>query len=98
MDKIFADGFYWDRREDAPDFVVGRISVKAEAAIPFLKEHANDRGYVNLDVKQAKSGTFYVELDTWTPKQGDAQKAAQVAAASTAAPSDDIPFMRAPDF
>ena len=28
QDKIFADGFIFKRRENAPDFVIGNISVK----------------------------------------------------------------------
>lgn len=36
QDKIFADGFLFKRRENAPDFVIGNISVKVEDAIGFL--------------------------------------------------------------
>ena len=38
-EKIFADGFSFKKRENAPDFVVGRISVKVDDAISFLKKH-----------------------------------------------------------
>ena len=38
-EKIFADGFVFKRNEHAPDFVVGRISIKVEEAIAFLKQH-----------------------------------------------------------
>lgn len=93
-DKVFAEGFYFDRNDNAPDFVIGRVSVNVDAAIPFLKEHANDRGYVNLQVKRSKAGKPYMELDTWQPNQGSQQKAAQVAAAPTTSSelNDDIPF------
>ena len=37
QDKIFADGFLFKRRENAPEFVIGNISVKVEEAITFLK-------------------------------------------------------------
>ena len=36
-EKVFADGFVFKRREDAPDFVIGEIGVKVEDAIAFLK-------------------------------------------------------------
>ena len=38
-DKIFADGFSFKRRENAPDFVVGNVNVKVDDAIAFLKEN-----------------------------------------------------------
>ena len=36
-DKVFADGFLFKRRENAPDFVIGNISVKVDEAVTFLK-------------------------------------------------------------
>ena len=89
MDKVFADGFYWDRHENAPDFVVGKMSVKVAQAVPFLQEHANDGGYVNLQVKRSKGGKLYVELDTWQPEQ---RQPSQPPAESQPPAGDDIPF------
>jgi hypothetical protein len=66
-EKTFADGFVFKRREDAPDFVVGRVSVKVDEAIGFLRKHEKN-GWVNLDVKTARSGNYYMELDTFEPK------------------------------
>jgi hypothetical protein len=66
-DKIFADGFSFKRQENAPDFVVGRLSLKVEDAIAFMKQHAKT-GWVNLNIKTARSGNHYVELDTFEPK------------------------------
>lgn len=67
-EKIFAEGISFKRNENAPDFVIGRLSLKIEDAIPFLKENAKG-GWVNLSVKQARSGNYYVELDTFEPKK-----------------------------
>lgn len=67
--KIFADGFYFERRENAPDFVIGRLSVKVNKAKDFLDAHVNDRGYVNLNILRSKDGGAYMELDTWQPKK-----------------------------
>jgi hypothetical protein len=64
QEKIFADGFSFKRREGAPDFVIGRQSIKVDEAIAFLKANVKN-GWVNLDVKQSKSGSYYCELDTW---------------------------------
>ena len=63
-EKIFADGFVFKRNENAPDFVVGRISIKVDDAVAFIKQHTKN-GWVNLGVKQARSGNYYVELDTF---------------------------------
>jgi hypothetical protein len=67
-EKVFADGFSFSTREGQPDFVVGRVSVKIEDAIPFLNEHGSARGWVNLNVLIGRSGKPYVELDTFEPK------------------------------
>ena len=66
-EKIFADGFSFKRNENAPDFVVGRLSIKVDDAIGFLKENEK-RGWVNLSIKTARSGNHYLELDTFEPK------------------------------
>lgn len=66
-EKIFADGFSFKRNENAPDFVVGRLSIKCDEAFPFMKEHEK-KGWINLNVKTARSGNYYVELDTYEPK------------------------------
>lgn len=68
-EKIFADGFSFKRNENAPDFVVGRLSMKVDEAIAFLKKHEKG-GWTNLNVKQARSGNYYLELDTYEPKAG----------------------------
>ena len=74
-EKIFADGFSFKRNEKAPDFVVGRLSLKADEAVAFIREHEKN-GWVNLNIKTARSGNHYVELDTYEPtKGGDTPKA-----------------------
>ena len=52
-EKIFADGFSFKKRDNAPDFVVGRVSVKVDDAIAFMKKQ-NKGGWVNLNINQAK--------------------------------------------
>lgn len=85
-DKIFADGFTFKRSENAPDFVVGRLSMKVEDAVAFMKQHAKN-GWVNLNVKTARSGNHYVELDTYEPKGGASSKPT-----TKEKSEDDIPF------
>lgn len=75
-EKIFADGFSFKRNEKAPDFVVGRLSLKADDAVAFIREYEKN-GWVNLNIKTARSGNHYVELDTYEPTKGeDTPKAA----------------------
>lgn len=99
-EKIFAEGFVFKQNPNAPDFVVGRLSVKVDEAIQFLKSHEKG-GWVNLQIKKARSGSTYVELDTFDPKskgQGSAPARQQTPAAQQAAPpptaegDDDLPF------
>jgi len=66
-DKIFAEGFSFKRQENAPDFVIGRLSMKVDEAIEFMKTHEK-KGWVNLNIKTARSGNPYIELDTYEPK------------------------------
>jgi len=101
-EKIFADGFVFKRNEKAPEFVIGRMSIKVEEAIAFIKQH-EDKGWVNLGVKQARSGNYYVELDTFKPsnesavdkyeaKSNPSTPAQQVLAEAQEEEEDDLPF------
>lgn len=94
QDKIFADGFLFKRRENAPDFVIGNISVKVEEAISFLKANQKN-GWVNLNVLTAKSGKPYVELDQFVPKNQKEINDIPVKAETVKAEGeeeDDLPF------
>ena len=94
-EKIFADGFIFKRNEKAPEFVIGRISIKVEDAVAFLKQH-QDNGWVNLGVKQARSGNYYIELDTFKPGNDSAvdkyEAKKQPAPAKADDEEDDLPF------
>ena len=72
QDKVFADGFLFKRRETAPDFVIGNISVKVDEAITFLKNNQKN-GWVNLNVLNSKGGKPYIELDQFVPKKKEAE-------------------------
>jgi hypothetical protein len=66
QERIFADGFIFKRRETAPEFVIGNLSVKVDDAITFLKNNEK-KGWVNLNIKRGRSGNPYIELDTYEP-------------------------------
>ncbi len=90
-EKVFADGFkFTPKRDDQPDFVVGKLDLELTKAIPFLKKNAkvyNTKGkdgeevklyYVNLEVKIGRSGNPYVELDTFVPQKKATEQTQEV--------------------
>lgn len=90
-DKIFADGFLFKRNEKAPDFVVGSLSVKIDDAVAFMRKHEK-QGWVNLSVKQARSGNYYIELDTFSPKKKDDGNESSAPSKKEEDDGDDLPF------
>lgn len=100
-EKVFADGFSFKRNESAPDYVVGRLSLKVDDAVAFVKKHANTNGWVNLSIMYGRSGNPYVELDTYEPaKQEDTVPASKSGLKTKPAPAaavdeeddQDLPF------
>jgi hypothetical protein len=101
QEKIFADGFIFKRNEKAPDFVVGRLSIKLEDAIAFMRQHEKG-GWVNLNVKTARSGNYYIDLDTFqandsSNKESAVDKYVEKTEKKKAQPvqeeeEDDLPF------
>lgn len=68
-DKKLAKGFYGKQpRQGAPTFVKGSISIKIDDALTWLKENANDKGYVNLDILEGKEGKLTICLNEYQPK------------------------------
>jgi len=67
-DKIFAQGMYFKKEENSPDYVIGNLSIKVPEAIPFIQQHENNAGYVNIDIKKSKGGKLYCELNTYIKK------------------------------
>lgn len=93
-EKIFADGFSFKKQENAPDFVIGRISIKVDDAIAFMRKHEKN-GWVNLNAKYGRSGNPYMELDTFEPKaKGDMSESKPKPASKTkrVAAGEDLPF------
>ncbi len=91
-DKVFADGFIFKRRQDAPQFVIGNISVKVEEAVAFLNANQKN-GWVNLNVLNSQAGKPYIELDTFVPKKQEGQEgSAETKNPATSAPIEDLPF------
>jgi hypothetical protein len=91
-EKVFAEGIIFKRNDNAPDFVIGSMSVKVSEFVPFLQANAKN-DWTNLQVKKSQNGKMYVELDTFEPKpQGGSQPASQPAPAQPTAQQSDLPF------
>jgi hypothetical protein len=93
QEKVFADGFIFKRRDNAPDFVIGNLSIKVDEAITFLKKYEK-KGWVNMGIKRGRSGNPYIELDTYEAKPKGEQDATPPPAPSVAEPEEDgdLPF------
>ena len=83
-EKIFTEGMIVKRNDNAPDFVIGNLSVKVDEFKPFLDKHTKN-GWVNIDLKRSQSGKYYGEINTWQHKQES--KASEPSQAS-----NDLPF------
>lgn len=67
-ERIFADGLKITAKETQFGTIY-KFGIKAEPFMDFLAKYINGKGYVNLDMKQAKSGKWYLELDTYSLKK-----------------------------
>ncbi|NCF33390.1 MAG: hypothetical protein GWP50_07445 [Proteobacteria bacterium] len=93
----FIDGFFAKApHPNAPDFVKAKISLKREELLSWLSSR-NDE-WINIDVKEARSGKWYAAVDNWQPNAA-APPPEPLATAGTPQPAipeedfdDDIPF------
>ena len=69
-EQKFAKGIFFERpNEKAPEFVKGKMSIKVDEAVEFLKEVKNEKGYANFDLLKSKDGTkLYFTLNDWKPE------------------------------
>lgn len=79
-------------RSNAPEYVKASLSIKREALIAWLQQQEGE--WVNADVKEAKSGKWYVAVDTWKPegKRGEPKGNAPAPAPAGGFDDDDLPF------
>ncbi len=67
-DKEFVSGlFVKPPHEKAPDFVKASISIKRADLGNWLR--GRDEEWINLDIKEAKSGKWYAEINDWKPNK-----------------------------
>ncbi len=70
-DIEFVDGLIVKApHEKAPDYVKASISIKVEDLGKWLREkYKAGEQWVNIDVKEAKSGKWYAAVSTFKPKE-----------------------------
>lgn len=86
--------------QGAPEYVKAKLSIKREALIAFLQQR--DGEWINAEIKESKSGKWYVAVDAWKPNseksgQSDRPQRQERQSANSPVPSDpgfldEIPF------
>ena len=67
QEKVFTNGFIFKEKPNAPDFVKLGVSCIAKEAAQWLLDNADEKGWVNFDIKKSKSEKLYGEKDNWKP-------------------------------
>jgi len=76
---------------NAPSFVKASISIKvADLGVWLRGKHKAGEEWVNLDIKEAKSGKWYAAVSTFKPKEKTAKGGSSVV--GKGAVEDDIPW------
>ena len=93
-DITFVDGLIFKKpAENAPDFVIGKLSVKLKEFFEFAKLHQSE-GWLNAEIKVSRAGKPYIALDTWKPAKQEEQQVPEQQGfdPDTGTGSDEIPF------
>jgi len=98
-EKVFVDGLMFQLpRENAPDFVKGKIIVHPKKFLEWAKlqaEYASPKGWLSIDMLKSQKGGIYFALDTWKPEKvekPDRRPDARIAEGDEHISPDDIPF------
>ena len=97
----FIDGLFAKApHPNAPDFVKAKISIKREELINWLNNRSDE--WVNIDVKEGRTGKWYASVDNWKPDPAMAGNSQQFESTGNAPEfisntsdqefDDDIPF------
>lgn len=78
-------------RDGAPKWIKFNISCKVAELTKFLTTNQNEQGWLNIDVKESKTGNIYAELNSWQkgavkPKSSDYE----ASTAETETPNVDV--------
>jgi len=71
-EKIFVEGLFYKLPSDkAPKFIKANLSFNVVKFVEFLQAQQNERGWVNIDVKESREGKIYAEVNTWQAEKKD---------------------------
>ena len=87
-------------REGAPEFVKGRVGIEVALFGQWLRDNADDRGWVNLDLLLSTAGDLYLKHNEYKRKERLSEPQIQnvdrgkysVSSKSDQSLDDDIPF------
>jgi hypothetical protein len=68
-EKKKIDGLIVKKNEKSPEWVLTSVSLEVESFKKWLDENKNAKGWVNLDLKKAKDGRFYLDHNDYKPKE-----------------------------
>ena len=92
-DKVFVDGMMAKQPDDgAPDFVKLKLSLKLDefgAWVAAQKKADPSIEWLNIEVKEGRSGKWYAERNMWKPST---DQPARKPANQAPVPNDDIPW------
>ena len=96
-DPQYADGLYFrGPRDDAPDFVIGSMSIQKARFISWLNDQvSDDEGYVKLSVTKQKKdpSKWSFKLNTWKSDSEPSQAPVSKEEPTTnVGDDDDLPF------
>lgn len=76
--------------DTAPDFVLANIGVYVPLFTRWVTDHANEKGYVNLDWLKSKDGKYYFKEDTYKKDQNNKVDDANVYSKTDTVPETSI--------
>jgi hypothetical protein len=82
------------KHANAPDFVIGKLSINLEQFMPYIRQWCKDHpgeNWMNIDMKESKGGRGYAVEDTWKPEK-DTSPPAPAQAAQDEFSDGEIPF------
>lgn len=65
-EKKFVDGLFV-KEKTLKYGPITELSFKVEEFTQWMKEHVNDKGYVNVTILKSKDGKPYAKLNDWKP-------------------------------
>lgn len=75
IQKNFAQGLRYSLpHQNAPDFVKGQLSIKVDEFINWIEQNKNDRGWINIDIKESRGGKLYCELNNYGQDKKSVEK------------------------